>query len=65
MPRYEADYEKKLIALRRGDVDSLRRHFPDVAYNGIIRSLVSQFVDALENGQKTNIEFNPNKIEIK
>lgn len=65
MPRYPQDYEKKLISLRAGDVDKLRKHFPEFAYNAIIRSLVEQFVDALEEGRTPKLEFNPNKIQIK
>lgn len=65
MPRYSEDYEKKLINLRSGDVDALRRHYPNVAYNAIIRSLVEQFVDALESNTNPTLQFDPHKLQIK
>lgn len=65
MPRYAQDYEKKLIALRAGDVDAVRRAFPNHAYSAVIRSIVSQFVDAVEAGRAPNLSFDPNKIEVK
>ncbi|WP_417436455.1 hypothetical protein [Idiomarina abyssalis] len=66
MARYSSgsDYEKKLINLREGDTDLLRKHFPNIAYGAIIRNLVEQFVDALEDGRRPSLEFDPNKLDL-
>jgi len=65
MPRYSEDYEKRLINFRAGDIEKLRQHYPNIAYSAIIRSLVEQFVDAIEEGKNPQLQFNPNKLEIK
>lgn len=59
------EYEKRLVNFRAGDIDKLRQRFPNLAYSAIIRSLVEQFVDALEEGRRPSLEFDPNKLDLR
>lgn len=65
MPRPSQDYEKALISFRHGDKAKLKKFYPNTPYTAIVRSLVEQFVDALEEGNTPRLEFDPNRIQIK
>lgn len=64
MARPAQNFEKKLIGFFPGDIDTIRQAYPDLSYNGIIRSIIHQYAEGLRTGKLKPLQFNPTDIKV-
>jgi len=51
--------QKHTLNLRAGDMEKLREFFPDLPASGLIRTLVSRYVDEIEGDEENaNVKVN-------
>lgn len=64
MSNKNSAYEKRLINFIPGDIDTIKAHFPDVSYNGVIRTVINAYAEGLRTGKVKPIGYDPNNIKI-
>ena len=65
MPRKKLNVEQALIRFYKGDIDTIREAYPDLAYNGVVREVIHRFAENLRNGTREPIDYDPNALRIK
>lgn len=58
MPKISSDKTKITCRLYDGDTDRLRRFYPNTGYSEIIRELVRQHIQKLEDRLSAKLKFN-------
>lgn len=60
----KVNFDKKLINFIPGDIDTIREHYPDISYNGIVRTVIHAYAEGLRSGRAGSVTYDPQSIKI-